>query len=66
MTFADKVKYVRATLQLSQKQLAEKLGVTYVSISRWETQGVEPQFLIMSRFNSFCKENGIDFDKAGK
>lgn len=26
MTFADKVKHVRATLLLSQEQLAEKLG----------------------------------------
>ena len=63
MTFAEKVKYVRATLQLSQKQLAEKLNVTYVSVSRWETQGIEPQFLVMSRFNAFCKENAIDFEK---
>ena len=49
MTFAEKVKYVRATLQLSQKQLAEKLNVTYVSVSRWETQGIEPQFLQRER-----------------
>ena len=41
MTFAEKVKYVRATLQLSQKQLAEKLNVTYVSVSRCKENGID-------------------------
>lgn len=62
MTFADQVKNVRATLLLSQEQLAEKLGVSYVTISRWETKGIEPSFLTKARFNKFCEENGIVFD----
>lgn len=62
MTFADKVKHVRATLLLSQEQLAEKLGVSYVTVSRWETKAIEPQFLTKAKFDKFCEENGISFD----
>lgn len=62
MTFAEKVKFVRAKLLLSQEQLAEKLGVSYVTISRWENKAIEPQFLTKAKFDKFCEENGIGFD----
>lgn len=62
MTFSEKVKIVRAELQLSQAQLAEKLSVSVVSVNRWESKGIEPQFLIRARFDKFCNENSITFD----
>lgn len=62
MTFAEQVKKVRATLLLSQEQLAEKLGVSFVTVSRWESKGIEPSFLTKARFSKFCEENGIVFD----
>lgn len=62
MTFSDKVKYVRAKLQLSQAQLAEKLKVSVVSVNRWESKGIEPQFLVRARFDEFCKEHNIEFN----
>lgn len=36
MTFAEKVKYVRGVLLISQKELAKELGVSNVTINRWE------------------------------
>lgn len=62
MTFAEQVKSVRGTLLLSQVQLAERLGVSFVTVSRWERKGIEPSFLAKARFNKFCEENGIVFD----
>lgn len=61
MTFSDKVKKLRAKLQLSQAQLADKLKVSVVSVNRWESKGIEPQFLVRARFDEFCKENGFEF-----
>lgn len=61
MTFAEQVKSVRAKLLLSQEQLADKLGVSYVTVSRWETKGIEPSFLTKAKFDKFCVENGIVF-----
>lgn len=62
MTFSEQVKSVRAKLLLSQEQLAEKLGVSFVTVSRWESKGIEPSFLTKARFDKFCEENGIVFD----
>ncbi len=63
MTFAEKVKYVRGTLQLSQIDLAKELKVSNVTINRWEVKGIQPSFLVEQRFDAFCKEKGISFEK---
>jgi len=62
MTFAEKVKFVRGQLYLTQKQLAEKLGVSFATVNRWESQGIEPKFLMMKKFDDFCKNNKIVFE----
>ena len=36
MSFAEKVKYVRTELKLSQEDLAHKLGVGFATINKWE------------------------------
>lgn len=59
MLFSEKVKTVRAILMLTQKELAEKLGVSFATVNRWESQGIEPQFLSMKKFERFCEEHNI-------
>jgi len=36
LTFPEQVKTVRIFLQLTQTELAEQIGVSYATISRWE------------------------------
>lgn len=36
MTFADKVKYVRKKLGISQEKLATLLEVSFATVNRWE------------------------------
>lgn len=62
MTFADKVKYVRMKLYLSQAKLAKEIGVSFATVNRWESKGCEPQLASLGRFNDFCKKHGIVFD----
>ncbi len=62
MKFADKVKYVRAKLLVSQMELAELLGVSFPTINRWETGKLEPTFLNEARFEKFCEEKNIIFE----
>ncbi len=62
MTFAEKVKTARAKLFISQKELAKEIGVSLVTVARWETQGIEPQFISEKKFEAFCDANGIRFD----
>ena len=63
MTFADKVKYVRMKLYLSQSQLAKEIGVSFATINRWENKDLEPQLVSIGRFNDFCEKHGIIFEE---
>lgn len=59
MTFAGKVKFVRGELQLSQAQLAKELDISFATVNRWETQGIEPRYLTQVKFYKFCERKGI-------
>lgn len=59
MTFAEKIKHVRAQLNLSQEKLAVLLGVSFATVNRWEKGRAMPSYATQERFNLLCKENGI-------
>ena len=42
MTYAEGIKLLRKKMLISQKELAEKLGVSFVSVNRWENNKYEP------------------------
>ena len=63
MTFADKVKFVRMKLYLSQAQLAKEIGVSFATVNRWESKGYEPQLASLGRFNDFCEKKHIYFEE---
>ena len=63
MLFKDKVLYVSATLNLSQTELAEKLNVSFTTVSRWENGKVEPTRKARFVFDRFCKKNSITFEE---
>lgn len=66
MSFPEQVKYVRATLFVSQSELAKLIGVSFPTINRWETGKLEPSFLNRKKFEAFCKSKNINFDEVGK
>lgn len=61
MTFAEKVKKARAELMISQEDFAKLIGVSRVTVTRWESQGYKPQFLTEKKFENFCESRGISF-----
>lgn len=63
MAFKDMVLYVRAKLNLSQTELAEKLRVSFTTVSRWENGKVEPTKKAHLVFEQFCAENSIVFEE---
>lgn len=63
MTFAEKVKTARAKLMVSQEEFAKLLGVSRITVTRWESQGYTPKFLTEKKFELFCKNNNIDFEE---
>ena len=64
MTFAEKVKFAREKLNLSQERFAAKLGVSFSTINRWEKGHFMPSYLAQAQFENFCKDNGIAFKEA--
>lgn len=46
LTFGDRVRLIRRELQLSQEQLASRLGVKKVTLGAWEVGRNEPSDLI--------------------
>ena len=62
MTFAEKVKFARSKLQISQEDLAKQIEVSRITVNRWESRELQPQFLTEQRFEAFCREHGINFN----
>lgn len=56
---AISLKAARVNAGLTQEQLAEKLGVSPVTIWKWETGQSEPRF---SQFKKLCE--AVDIDMA--
>ena len=51
---------IRASLDLTQEQLAERLGVSFASINRWEGGAAMPQKAARESIAALAAESGID------
>lgn len=56
MEFSEKVLFVRAKLNLSQTELAEKLNVSFATINRWETGKTKPSKKLLFLLEYFVKK----------
>ena len=51
--FAYRIKYLRQTRELTQVQLADKLGVSKQSISNWENDNIMPSVDMLEKIADF-------------
>lgn len=51
---------IRANLDLTQTNLAERLGVSFATVNRWEGGGNKPQKAPMERIMALAEEAGVD------
>ena len=63
MEFSEKVKYVRKKLYLSQDSLAKQVGISFVTVNRWENGHGHPNLVMEAKFYDFCEKNGIKFEE---
>ena len=54
--FPEQVKVVRKQLNLSQKELAHALGVSFATVNRWENSRTVPSKLAKRQFEQFYIE----------
>ncbi len=64
MTFNEQLLHVRVQLNLTQTELAEKLNVSFATISRWENGKAKPTKKALMTFQRFCRENKIVFEEG--
>ncbi|MBF9334805.1 N-6 DNA methylase [Microbacterium lacticum] len=56
---------VRANLDVTQTELAERLGVSFATVNRWEGGGNKPQRAPMARILELAAEAGVDTTDLG-
>ncbi|MDY3905094.1 MAG: helix-turn-helix transcriptional regulator [Candidatus Enteromonas sp.] len=59
MTYAEGIKLLRKKMLISQKELAEKLGVSFVSVNRWENNKYEPTIKVKRKLKKYFAMVGI-------
>ena len=53
------IKHIRDYLGLSQVDFAEKLGVNFATVNRWENGRAIPTKLAQAKLYDYCKEQGV-------
>lgn len=61
MNYSKKIKTARENLLMTQEDIAVELGVTPITVCRWETGKTEPSIKAKKAFRDLCERNGIDF-----
>lgn len=60
MEYKDAIKALRNKLIISQEELARLLGVSIVSVNRWENGHHEPTIKVKRKIADLLKENDIE------
>ena len=63
-TIAATLRTIRANLDLTQEQLAERLGVSFATVNRWEGGLVIPQKAAREAIATLAAEAGVDADES--
>lgn len=66
MKWSALIKTLREKLLLSQTEMADLLGVSFVSVNRWENDKNKPTIKAKRKIKELCIKNGIEFDIVEK
>lgn len=61
MSFPEEIKRIRQRSFLTQQDFAEKIGVAFSTVNRWESGRAKPNLRAMKSINAFCLENNIRY-----
>lgn len=59
MDISEAIKNVRLEGILSQEAFAKEIGVSQITINRWETGKSVPNYSAMKRLLAYCEQNKI-------
>lgn len=63
MNYAEAIKLLRKRMLLTQTELAQKVGVAFISINRWENGRCEPTMKAKRKLASLFGEYGIEVEE---
>ena len=66
MEFGERLKEIRTSLNISQKELSEKTGLTLRTIQRIENNGVKPSLYSLKVIGEVLKTDLSDFVKTSE
>ena len=61
MILPEEIKRLRTRCFLTQDNFANKLGVTFSTVNRWEQGKSKPNRVAMKNIKNFCDENDIAY-----
>ncbi len=56
MNYSAQIKKIRKDLKISQEEIARKLGVSYITVNRWENGRTNPSPLAATKIEAFIKK----------
>ena len=59
INYAKELKEYREKKFLTQSEIAKELGVTLLTVSRWETGKFEPNMKMKKKLSNLFKDNNI-------
>lgn len=62
MAFFEDIKRIRRKALMTQEDFAREIGVSCITVTRWETGKAKPNLKTMRLIDEYCKKNSIDFD----
>lgn len=62
MDYSKLIKKLRDKLILSQTEFAASLGISYTTVSRWESGLHEPTIKMKRKIVELCKQNNINLE----
>lgn len=62
MSFSESIKLLRKKALLSQEEFAKELGVSVISINRWENGRTKPNLTAMKAIKAFCMKNNLPYE----
>lgn len=61
MILSEEIKRLRRRCFLTQEDFANKLGVAFSTVNRWEQRKSKPNLVAMKNIKTFCDENDISY-----
>ena len=61
MILPEEIKRLRIRCFLTQEDFANKLGVAFSTVNRWEQGKSKPNLVAMKNIKAFCDENDIAY-----